>query len=100
VEGKKRRRKPSSFIFLGILIMICFYVSFTLLEQQKEMSALKKEEQEILSKIEGTQKEIDAITNNIERANTDQYIERIARENLKMIGSDEVIFIDLGKNNK
>ena len=80
--------------------MICFYVGFTLFEQQQEMSALKQEEKEVLSKIESTQKEIDAITSNIESANTEQYIEKIARENLKMIGSDEVIFIDLGKNNK
>ncbi len=100
MEGKKRKRKPASYIVLGMLLMICFYVGITLLEQQQEMVQLKKEEQEIQSKIDNIQKEIDGITNNIESADTDEYIERIARENLKMIGSDEVIFIDLGKNNE
>ncbi len=100
MEGKKRKRRPTNFIVLGMLLMICFYVGITLLEQQQEMIQLKKEEQELQSKIDSTQQEIDGITSNIESADTDEYIEKIARENLKMIGSDEVIFIDLGKNNE
>ena len=98
--NKKRRRNPGKLIFLGIIILVCFYVVFTLVEQQQEMADLKRQEEEVLLKIEATQKEVDRITNSIESANTEQYIEKIAREQLKMIGSDEVIFIDLGKNNK
>lgn len=37
-------------------------------------------------------KEIDAV---IEKADTDEYIEKIAREKLGMIKADEIVFVDI-----
>lgn len=99
MEVKKRKKNPTRFLFIGALIMLSFYVLSTLYEQQQEMEYLRQQEEEIISNIEKTQAEVDEITKKIESSNTDQYIESIAREQLKMVGSDEVIFIDLGKSN-
>jgi cell division protein DivIC len=98
MEVKKRRKNPTSYLFIGALIMLCFYVLSTLYEQQREIQHLRQQEAEIRSKIERAQAEADEIKKKIESSGTDQYIESIAREQLKMVGSDEIIFIDLEKS--
>ncbi|WP_026477301.1 FtsB family cell division protein [Alkaliphilus transvaalensis] len=98
--AKKKRRQLNKFVFLSIVILIGGYVLFTLYEQSKELRHLKSIKEEYEIKISQTEEEINHIKENIDNAHSDQYIERIAREQLKMIGANEIIFIDLGKRER
>ncbi|SCX78081.1 FtsB family cell division protein [Alkaliphilus peptidifermentans] len=95
--AKKKRRRFSGTIMMLLPILLCGYVLFTLFEQQKEMAELKRQEAYYLEKIDKAEKEIEDINYRIENADSDEHIEKVAREQLKMIGSDEIIFIDMGK---
>ncbi|KAB3531857.1 FtsB family cell division protein [Alkaliphilus serpentinus] len=96
----KKKLKFNRILMLFIPIFLSAYVLFTLYEQQMEMVELKKQEGNYVEKLNATLNEIEEIKAQIEGASEDGFIEKIAREQLKMIGSDEVIFIDMGKGGK
>ena len=80
-----------------ILIVIGIYSFFTLVEQQREIKDLRMQKSDYLEKIQQVEKEIINISNSLVNAKSNEYIEKMAREKLRMIHSDEVIFIDIGK---
>lgn len=94
---KKKRKSKSRAIWIGILLVVGIYVGATLYQQQQEMKDLKQQEEAYLKEIEKLQQDIDHLNQQLEISNDDQYIEKIAREQLKMIGSDEIIIIDMGQ---
>lgn len=81
-------------------LFLCGYVVYTLYEQQQEMNQLRVVEAENQKKIELMEEELNEMQADIDAANSDEHVEKIAREQLKMIGQDEVLFIDLGKGAK
>ena len=62
------------------------------------MRYLKTREETLLEDIDRIEKDIQSLKDQIENSNTDEHIEKIARENLKMVKEDELIFIDLKKD--
>lgn len=98
--AKKKRIKVTKYLFWAILLFVCGYVMFTLYEQQQEMAYLRVVQSQYIEKIEKIEKEVNQIQENINNANSDEYIEKIARQQLKMIGQDEMLFIDLGKRTR
>ena len=93
----QRKKKKKIKIFTMILIVIAIYSFFTLVEQQREINDLKMQKSDYLEKIQQVEKEIINTSNSLVNAKSNEYIEKMAREKLKMIHSDEVIFIDIGK---
>lgn len=85
---------------MSILLLMGGYVLFTLYEQSKEMAYLENVKKEYEIQVTQTQKEINQIKKDIENAHRDEYIEKVAREQLKMIGKKEIIFVDLGKRER
>ena len=94
---KKKRKNKSKIIGTLILLVLGLYVVGTLYQQQQEMKALKQKEILSLQKIEEMQQDIDMLKEQLETSNEDQYIERIARQQLKMVDSDEFVVIDMGQ---
>lgn len=94
---KKKRKNTSKTIGMGILLILALYIVGTLYQQQQEMKHLKEMERTYLQEIETIQQDIDTLNQQLEVSNDDQYIEKIARQQLKMIGSDEIIIIDIGQ---
>lgn len=94
---KKKRKNTSKTAGMGILLILALYIVGTLYQQQQEMKHLKKMERAYLQEIEKIQQDIDTLNQQLEVSNDDQYIEKIARQQLKMIGSDEIIIIDIGQ---
>lgn len=86
---KKRTRK----IFLGLELLVCGYMLYTIIfHQQSLMNHKKREMQEIKQKIENEKKLTDELNEEKAQIGTDEYIEKIAREKLGMIKKDEIIF--------
>lgn len=94
---KKKRKNTSKTIWIGALLILGFYVVSTLYQQQQELKHLKQQEISYLQEIEKIQQDIDILNQQLEVSNDDQYIEKIARQQLKMIGSDEIMVIDIGE---
>ncbi len=95
--GKSRRRNYSKLIIKIIFILSVFYVSSTFYDQHKEMKHLESRKQILLEDIGSMEKDIQSLKEQIENSDTDEHIEKIAREHLKMVKKDELIFIDLGE---
>lgn len=98
MEKQKRRRNYSKLIVRGILIFSVFYLASTFYDQYKEMKYLAEHEAALSQTLQELQEEVDSLKDQIENSNTDEHIEKIAREHLKMVKKDELIFIDLGKD--
>ena len=94
---KPKRRDYIKLTIKIVFILSIFYVFFTFYDQHKEMKYLKAREKSLLEDINKIEDEIQLLKDQIENSNTDEYIEKIAREHLKMVKEDELIFIDLGK---
>lgn len=96
---RKKRKNITNVFFRWIAVCIAFYVLLTLYDQHKEMRNLKQQEAVYQQKIEKAQKEVSELEGQLDNIDSDEYIEKVAREQLKMIKKDEMIFIDLGSSN-
>ncbi|NLM04929.1 MAG: septum formation initiator family protein [Clostridiales bacterium] len=94
---KKRKKSKNNRIFKLILLLFIGYFVITMYQQKCEMELLRQQEAEYMEKIEQRKKEIAALEEQLKQSNDDEYIEKIARQQLKMVGSDEIIIIDIGK---
>ncbi len=76
------------FLFLGVSIIYMQY-SYTI--------QLNKENENILSQIDDQNKLTEKIKNEKDYQNSDEYVEKIAREQLSLVKPDEILFFDLNK---
>lgn len=92
---KPKRRDYGKLIIKIIFILSVCYVLSTFYDQYKEMRYLKTREENLAEDINKIENDIQSLKDKIENSNTDEHIEKIAREHLKMVKEDELIFIDL-----
>ncbi|MGV8146053.1 MAG: FtsB family cell division protein [Alkaliphilus sp.] len=93
----KKKKKKKSKVFIVVLIIVGVYFLFALIEQHQEMQNLRMQKSNHLEEIQKVEQEIANIKNSIENAESNEQIEKKAREKLRMIHADEIIFIDIGK---
>jgi len=88
------KRKSSRW---GLLILIAFivYFLFIVVEQQRVLGLKKEAMKNIQAKIEEETKINEELKRQKEILNTDEYIEKVAREKLGMVKPGERIFIDI-----
>lgn len=63
--------------------------------QQPKISACSGQIEQTKENIEYENRRIEEIDEIMEKVGTDEYIEKIAREKLGMIKSDEIVFVDI-----
>ena len=88
---KKKKKIIWSRFFVFIFIM---YAIFTIFNQQLKISEMKKTKQGIAHDIQAAQMENDRLKDMLQYTSTEEYIERMAREQLGLVKSDEVIYVD------
>ncbi len=91
----KKRRNYGKLITRLILIVGIFSVVSTFYDQHKEMKYLLEYESLLTQEFEALQSDVDSLKNVIEYSDEEEYIERIARERLKMVKENEILFIDV-----
>lgn len=91
----KKRRNYGKLITRLILIVGIFSVVSTFYDQHKEMEYLLEYESSLKGELEALQSDVDSLKNVIEYSDEEEYIEKIARERLKMIKENETLFIDV-----
>jgi cell division protein FtsB len=70
------------------------YAVITVVNQQFEITELRKTEQAAVSKIESVKKDNAKLVEMINNATSTEYIEKMAREQLGLVKSGERVYID------
>ncbi|MFR6018857.1 MAG: FtsB family cell division protein [Paraclostridium sordellii] len=85
----------SSFLLVLLLSLVGGFATQIVktIQYNKEIAQLK-------SNIKNVDKEIKDLKKDKQRLDSDKYIEDIARQRLKMVKSNEIIYIDINKGSK
>lgn len=87
--------KAAKFNFKRLLITgFVLYAGITMINQQVTIGRLAKIQNDKVQKLESIQHENEKLSKEIETANTDAYIEKMAREQLGLVKPGEVIYIN------
>lgn len=93
---KKQNKNKSIYRLLGIVFVVAF--SFMFIKGALNQPQITKNEAEIAElkeKIEYEKKRTEEVEELKTKVDTDEYIEKVAREKLGMIKRDEIVFIDI-----
>ena len=88
-QFKKRRREIEVTIFIIIIVFSLYYFSAPILK----LVSLKRDIAQIKREMELEREEIIRLKKELIKAQTDEYVERWAKENLKMVKDGEKIYI-------
>lgn len=91
VKKKKGVIKRNRILVVFLFVFVT-YISVTLINQQAKMKELSTVESQYMEKIEELSEEVDSIEKEIEKSKSEEAIERLAREKLKMVKPDEIIY--------
>lgn len=89
--SKKNKRK---LLFCLIYLFVLGYSGFAIIQQHYRIADLNSANTELSKKIEAEYEKNEELKYEKENANTDEVIEKLAREKLGYIRSDEKIFVD------
>ncbi len=96
-EAKPEKKKKHNFLYIlvmGIFITVGVSVLYIQYEQILE---LNKENETVLAEIERRKKEAEKIGKQEAYYDSDEYIEKIAREQLSLVKPNEILFVDVNK---
>jgi cell division protein FtsL len=89
-KGSFFKRNKIGLILIGILIA---YLSITMINQQIKLNQLMKEEKQAQERVEELKQKVSEMKKLIEESENPEFIEKIAREKLKMVKQNEIIYI-------
>ena len=92
-KRKKKKIRRNKILIIMILVVIG-YVSWILIDQRLRLQELIKEKGELDKKVEQLKELEEQLVKEKEMVNDPMYIERVARERLKMVKPNEIIYID------
>ncbi|HOQ37476.1 MAG TPA: septum formation initiator family protein [Acetivibrio sp.] len=90
--NKRKKRSWGLILITGVFIV---NIGVVLVKQERMLRAQQRELEKIQSNIERENELNKKLLQQKQEVNTDEYIEKIARENLGMIKDGEKIFIDV-----
>lgn len=95
---ERKKKKPLDRVFI-LCFMVFFFavVSISVAQQMMEYHKLKVEDEKILAQIKQEQEINEQHKNDQEYYNSDEYIEQTARDQLGMVKSNEVLYVDRSK---
>lgn len=97
----KRKKFRNQYIVVGIFICtIVISMVGGFIDQIVKTNQYSKEITELNQKIKDIDDEIKELKNEKKNINQDEYVEDIARNRLKMVKPNEIIYIDINKGSK
>ena len=97
INKKNKRISAKNMIKLLVVCCLCIYVVVTLVKQQISLSQCDDLAKEYQEKIATAQIEQQMLKDELEKAGTDEYVERTARERLGLVKANERVFIDINQ---
>ncbi len=80
-----------------ILIVLVVYSIFTFINQQSKLASYKEDISRYSAQIEELKDKEEELIATQANVNSEEYIEKVAREELDMYLPNEIVFIDIGK---
>ena len=80
-----------------LILIFLIYVIYTFIVQQQTLNAYKSEQNKYNTEIEETKQQQEELLETKTNINSNEYIEKIAREKLNMYLPNERVYIDIGK---
>ena len=102
-EGVKKEKVASNIFFISVcavLIMIVIGTGIKFLNQGLTMMRLERQKVELEEKIAEEKKSIEGLKKDLLDSKTPEFIEKQAREKLKMVKPNEKVYIDTSKKEK
>ena len=91
-EKKKSKRALSGKVMAVVLTVFSVFVAVNLIWQLNTYAQLKVDKEKLEAEITEENKKKQEYTNQMEYYTTDEYIEKIAREQLGLVMPDEIVF--------
>ena len=91
-EKKKSKRALSGKVMAVVLTVFSVFVAVNLIWQLNTYAQLKVDKEKLEAEIAEENKKKQEYTNQMEQYTTDEYIEKIAREQLGLVMPDEIVF--------
>ncbi|MBE7044285.1 MAG: septum formation initiator family protein [Ruminococcaceae bacterium] len=92
---KKNRTKAIYNPLMILFVLACVFMIGKGLMQQPKIIENEEQIEELRRKIEYEKQRIEEVEEMKTKVDTDEYIEKVAREKLGMIKRDEILFIDI-----
>lgn len=98
-SGVKRQKKTSAkkLIILAVVLLVCIGVVYKIVEQQITLSRYDDLAKEYEQKIAEAQLENQKLEDEKDKADTDEYIQRAARDKLGLVKPNERVFVDISQ---
>lgn len=98
MEKRKRKKQKMSGLFLrGFLLIFLGAVGFGIVQLRLQYQQLQEEQLLLAAQIEAEKQTQEDLAFQKEYYRSDSYIEKIAREQLGMIKSNEILFVNRGE---
>lgn len=92
-KAKKRKFRVTRRFYAVVLGTVLVFVGITFWHQEVELNRLRSKQTDLQNQQEDNELEKDKLTHVLEAANTDEYIESIAREKLGWVKDGETRFV-------
>jgi len=92
--SKRKKRSPLAVVAVAVIFV---YLLFTAFNQQKILNAKNIELNRVESRIDDETKLNGELSKEKEMIQSDEYIEKVAREKLGMVKKDQKVYVDIGK---
>jgi len=98
-SGKKRQKQSSAkkLVVLAAVLVVCIGVVCKIVEQQITLSRYDDLAEEYKQKIAEAQLENQKLEDEKKQADTDEYIQRAARDKLGLVKPNERVFVDISQ---
>lgn len=96
-EKMKKKKRKNNWIFRIFLLLVICYVAGIFINQRIKLHALNQEQTDLQQQVIQLRKEIARLENAKKKADDPEYIEKVAREELKMVKPNEIIYIDTNR---
>lgn len=97
-DKKSKKKKSTDYLLLvigAVLVAVLLYIATFYFNQGMTLTRLQKQKKQLEIEVEEKEKEIGRLKEELENSKTPEYIEKQAREQLKMVMPGERVYIDL-----
>ncbi len=91
--AKRRHIIKRNRFFMGLVLLFSLYIGTTLVRQEVKIHELRQEEKQVSGQLAGLNEEIGVLKEDLEASQSLEFSEKIAREKLKMVKPDEIVYI-------
>lgn len=92
-QEKKSHHWSAQSIIMVVLVLVAVYFATDLASNYYTISKFEQEKQKLTTELASAEKEIEDIKEYIENAQNPEFVEKMARENLKMVKPDETVYV-------